>query len=169
MRSTAFWFVFLVFFLDKQWIVILSCDIPLLRVWFHVVLCPSTGNAIQLWLQATKASNVVTIVFSPTSTHNALSLHLILSGFILVSQASVLLQNRREVTFLFVSLFRYFLFYKTPHSRGGRGGFPSFDWYCVCNDGGQKYAFFLGKKSWFDAAEDGGGRWNTGLSFSVII
>lgn len=84
---------------------------PLLWVWFHVVLCPSTGNAILRWLQATKASNVVTIVVSPTSTHIALSLHLILSSFILVSQASVLLQNWRKTLVYFPSpAFRIFFF-----------------------------------------------------------
>lgn len=41
-----------------------------------------------------RASNVVTIVFSPTSTHISVSLHLILSCFILVLQASFLLFTR---------------------------------------------------------------------------
>lgn len=41
-----------------------------------------------------RAPNVVTIVFSPTSTHISVSLHLILSRFILVSQGFFLLFTR---------------------------------------------------------------------------
>lgn len=44
--------------------------------------------------QGYRAPNVVTIVFSPTSTHISVSLHLILSRFILVSQGFFLLFTR---------------------------------------------------------------------------
>lgn len=147
--------------------VIPSCEIPLLWVWFHVVLCPSTGNAILLWLQATKASNVFTIVVSPTSTHIALSLHLILSGFILVSQASVLLQNWRKTLVSFPFLcFPYFLFHMTSDYRGACAGFLSFDWYC--RDRGQRYDFFfLGKKeNWLVWCSR---KWRREVSFWLLI
>lgn len=162
----SFFFILFYFFLDKQWIVILSCEIPLLWVWFHAVLRPSTGNAILLWLQATKASNVVTIVFSPTSTHIALSLNLILSCFILVSLASVLLQNWRKtlvfciffLTWLLIpeALVQDFSHLTDTVSAGTEGKDRIFSW----------------GKNWLvlhQAAEDGGGRWNSGLSLCVII